>query len=178
MHCVRTEHRVFNVWLAGSCLYVKAYHFHLSSAFFSVDFSYFTRKREIQSVTGKWKDEKNKIYILIFSPTLQTKDYDQCFPRSWPAFAVPPPPARLPAFMAQTWAVWEIIPTTVLFISFFKFVWFPSNSRAFVCSLLQSEYDGKWVSLINIDVDVNAKSAYLSWQKMCPSVFILKKSDY
>lgn len=101
MHCVRTEHRVFNVWLAGSCLYVKAYHFHLSSAFFSVDFSYFTRKREIQSVTGKWKDEKNKIYILIFSPTLQTKDYDQCFPRSWPAFAVPPPrpPACLPLWL-------------------------------------------------------------------------------
>lgn len=155
MHCVRTEHRVFNVWLAGSCLYVKAYHFHLSSAFFSVDFSYFTRKQEIQSATGKWKDEKNKIYILIFSPTLQTKDYDQCFPRSWPAFAIPPHPACLNA-------VWEIIPTTVLFF-FLKFVWFPSNSRAFVCSLLQSEYDGKWVSLINIDVDVNAKSAYLSW---------------
>lgn len=118
MHCVRTEHRVFNVWLAGSCLYVKAYHFHLSSAFFSVDFSYFTRKQEIQSATGKWKDEKNKIYILIFSPTLQTKDYDQCFPRFWPAFAIfafcPPPPA----FMAQTWAVWEVIPTTVLFYFF------------------------------------------------------------
>lgn len=147
MHCVRTEHRVFNVWLAGSCLYVKAYHFHLSSAFFSVDFSYFTRKREIQSVTGKWKDEKNKIYILIFSPTLQTKDYDQCFPRSWPAFAVPPP-ARLPAFMAQTWAVWEIIPTTVLFIYFFKICLISIQQQSF-CLLFAAKWIWWKMSLFN-----------------------------
>lgn len=56
-------------------------------------------------------------------------------------------PHRPPAFMAHSSDMSCVRNYTHnCFIYFFKFVWFPSNSRAFVCSLLQSEYDGKWVS--------------------------------
>lgn len=63
--------------------------------------------------------------------------------------------------MAQTWAVWAIKPTTVLFIYLFLICLISIQQQSF--ALLQSEYDGKLVSLINIDVDGNAKSACLSW---------------
>lgn len=118
MHCVRTEHRVFNVWLAGSCLYVKLTIFIWALLFSVYIFPILAGNRKSSRPLVNERMRKTKFTYWFSPPHYKPKIMINVSQDSGQLLLyLPSPPLT-----AQTWAVWAVKLTTVLFIYFFKFV--------------------------------------------------------